>query len=365
MVPVRILHCIPHLMGGGAERQLCYLAMHQADCGHDVHVAFLAGSDVPATLESSSVRLHPIAHRRTHDPTILLRLVQLMRTLRPDIVQTCLLQMDILGGLAARLTRTPWLLREPNGRYFWPDNWKARLRLLMARSASAIVSNSASGDSYWQHHLPAVQRFIVHNGVPIDAIAAESAVPHEQLGLAPGTPVILCACRLEPNKNVETLVRALACVCERLPATALICGQGSQHAPLARLIETLGAGTTIRLAGYRNDIWPLMKTARLFVSTSTTEGNPNSVLEAMASHCPIVLSDIPAHREMLDTNSAFFVEHYNDADSIAGVIVDALANPAESSRRSDAAYRRIVSRSIAGMAGQYDKVYAAALAGAG
>ena len=343
---MRILHCIPSLTGGGAERQLGYLAMQQAASGHDVHVAFLAGRTVPTTLESSGVRLHPIVHLDTHDPMILFRLVRLIRTVRPDVVQTCLLQMDVLGGLAARLTRTPWLLRELVGFDFWTDGWKTRLRLLVARGASAVVSNSAGGDVYWQRHKAAAQRFIITNGVPVETIAAASAIPHETLGLSNRIPLILSACRLEPLKNVETLVHALARVCKRLPATALICGQGPMHAALAKLIEALGARNTIRLAGYRSDIWPLMKTARLLVSISTTEGNPNAVLEAMASRCPVVVSDISAHREILDTGSAFFIERYNDPDSIAGVIMDALANPIEAERRSDAAYQRVVARTI-------------------
>ena len=91
-------------------------------------MGYLAGTPVPDELAESGVHLHPIAHSGNYDPMLFLRLVRLIWRLRPDIVQTWLLQMDILGGLAASLTRTPWLLREPVSGLFWTGGLKTRLR---------------------------------------------------------------------------------------------------------------------------------------------------------------------------------------------------------------------------------------------
>ncbi len=54
-------------------------------------------------------------------------------------------------------------------------------------------------------------------------------------------------------------------------------------------------------------VWALMKKASVFVSLSAYEGCPNTVMEAMACGCPIIVSDIPEHREILDEQSALFV----------------------------------------------------------
>ena len=54
-------------------------------------------------------------------------------------------------------------------------------------------------------------------------------------------------------------------------------------------------------------VWPLLKMSNVFVSTSSFEGQPNAVLEAMACGCPLVVSDIPAHREFLGADTAAIV----------------------------------------------------------
>jgi len=55
------------------------------------------------------------------------------------------------------------------------------------------------------------------------------------------------------------------------------------------------------------DIWSWMKTCRRFRLGQPLRGMPNTVMEAMACGCPVVVSDIPQHHEILDDDSAVFV----------------------------------------------------------
>jgi glycosyltransferase involved in cell wall biosynthesis len=66
-----------------------------------------------------------------------------------------------------------------------------------------------------------------------------------------------------------------------------------------------------------DNLWDLMSCADAFVSLSRFEGCPNAVLEAMACGCPVVVSDIPAHREMLDESSARFADPDDTAKAAA------------------------------------------------
>ena len=358
---MRVLHCIPHLIGGGAERQLSYLAEHSARAGHEVHIAYLAGGAVPAGLERSGVGLHPLAHAGTHDPLLLARLIRLVRRLRPDLVQTWLLQMDVLAGLAAFLTRTPWVLREPTNAASWTRSVKSELRRRVAMTADAVVSNSAGGDAYWQRHKADHQRFVVGNAVAIDAIRAASPMPPAELGLSPDRPIIVSAGRLEEEKNLDVLIRALARLTAEQPASAVIFGDGSLRAPLQALIDRLGASGRILLPGFSTRLWSALKSAQVFVSVSRHEGQPNVVLEAMACGLPLVVSDIPAHREMLDEEAALFVSEYEDPDAVAEAIIAALIDRAGTRRRSELAFARVRDGGIPRMAAAYEQVYVTVL----
>src|SRR5690349_7156728 len=109
---MRIIYCIPTLGNGGAERQLSYLAAELQRMGHEVHVASSRGGPNLQRLKSVGVQGHSLGGVSNRDPLIFLRLVALMRRLRPDVVQTILAPMDIIAGAAALGTRPPWILKE-------------------------------------------------------------------------------------------------------------------------------------------------------------------------------------------------------------------------------------------------------------
>jgi glycosyltransferase involved in cell wall biosynthesis len=355
---VIVLHLIPHLVKGGAERQLMYLATYWARAGREVHVAYLAGTPVPEEIAASGVRLHPIAHAGNYDPMLFVRLVRLIRQLKPDLVHTWLLQMDILGGLAAMLTKTPWLLREPVSGAFWTGGLKTRLRHWLGARADAIVSNSAGGDAYWSTAKPARQRFIIGNVVPLDEIIASPKTPVESLGFSDSRPVIMSAGRLDEQKNFTVMIRGLAGVIDQIGAGAVIFGEGPLRGHLEALIRELGMEGKILLPGMIPSIWGALKSAQTFVSLSRYEGHPNAVLEAMACGCPLILSDIPSHREFLDETTAILIERYEDPDALANAVLEVIADGEAASARSRAARARLgLGHNVATISGKYEEVY--------
>jgi glycosyltransferase involved in cell wall biosynthesis len=360
---VIVLHLIPHLTKGGAERQLVYLALYGARIGREVHVGYLAGTPVPDELAASGVRLHPIGHAGNYDPLLFLRLVQLIRRVRPDIIQTWLLQMDILGGLAALLTKIPWLLREPVNAVFWTDGLKTRLRRWIGARADAIVSNSAGGDAYWAKVKPGAQRFVIGNIVPLDEIAAVPKAPAGSLGFPDTRPVVMSAGRLDGQKNFAVMISGLAKVLDRTGTGAVIFGEGALRGQLETLIRGCGMQGKILLPGTVPSIWGALKSAAVFISLSRYEGHPNVVLEAMACGCPLIVSDIPSHREFLDDTTAVFVAQYEDPGAVANAILEVLGNADAASIRSRAARARLDrGYGVATVSEKYAAVYEAVLA---
>jgi glycosyltransferase involved in cell wall biosynthesis len=354
-----VLHVIPTLGVGGAERQLGYLAPELARMGHKVHVAY--SREAPGTPDMPGVSLHRLKARSSYDPTLIGELVGYIRRVRPDIVHTWILQMDIAGGIAARLSNTRWILREPSSAMAYPSSWKHRLRVRVASGADAIVSNSRGGADYWSALLPESRRYVVRNGVPINKIDdLEAGLPD---GMAePGVPIILSAGRLTVghtgSKNLKTWLEVLARIKRQKAVCGIVCGEGPQRLELECVARELGLETDVQFTGHlpAPAVWRLMKKASVFVSLSAFEGCPNTVVEAMACGSPVVVSDIPAHREILDESCTRFVDP-TDVAQVADVILDILDNPHGASNRAATARKRIQSWSIREMARGFEWVY--------
>jgi len=330
-----VLHAIPSLVGGGAERQLSLLAPELCRLGVDTHVTYLHPGVNLAPLLASQVRLHPIACNGNHDPRILLSLLRLIRDLRPVVVQTWLPQMDVLAGVAALLTRTPFVLSERSSAAAYSCGWKNRLRRLVGQHATALVANSQSGLQYWG--FGGRTRRVIHNGLALQAIRSTTPASPETIGLPAESRIVLFAGRLTAEKNVARLLLAIDQVLDRRPdCAAVLFGDGLMHATLSGQVQAMRARDRVRLLGFTPELWRWMRRASAFVSVSHFEGNPNAVLEAMAIGCPLVVSAIAQHREILDDTMAQFCDPTSTAD-VARAIDAVLDAPALSARRAAAA----------------------------
>ncbi len=356
---MRILHLIPRLSGGGAETQLGYLAPELARMGHEVHIAYV--SDGPIRPDLPGVVLHRLKSRSSYDPYLLWQLLRLTRRLKLDVLHTWILQSDVLGAIVGGLTKTPWILREPGSAMAHPRNWKNRLRIRAGNRASAIVSNSLGGDSYWRAQLPNSRRYCVRNGLPVDEI--DRTVPawpagHPRLS----APIALYVGRLasdgSASKNLRALLESLKMTRQKREVFGVICGDGPQRLELEEWRRTLGLEADVVFTGYLRPtaVWALMKMASVFLSLSAYEGAPNTVMEAMACGCPTILSDIPAHREILTDSDALFVDPSNIPE-VASRVIETLDAPGAAQGRGHRAKQKTQAWSVAAMARNYEKIY--------
>jgi glycosyltransferase involved in cell wall biosynthesis len=304
----------------------------------------------------SAVHLHQLRARGNHDPRIATQIVQLSRQIRPHVIQTWLLQMDVCGGIAARATFVPWVLSERSSPLAYQGRAKDRtLRRGIASFAQAIVANSREGLDYWEQSRVPIKR-IVPNSVPLRAIRIQAPATDEAAGICNGAKLVLFAGRLNPGKNVKLLVRASKIICTEENVTVMICGEGPLRAELEALVTQLALTERVRFAGLRTDLWALMKRASLTVNPSLFEGQPNVVLEAAAAGCPLVVSDIGAHRACLDSNSAAFFAP-TSAEGLATAVLQTLRSAQRSRERRIAAATLVEDLSAENASKAYSQVY--------
>jgi len=338
---------------GGAERQLVQLTAGLRRRGIDVQVATVFPAENDAPLALAGVMPHRLRAFGKYDPLLVPRMIGLMRRLRPDVVSTWLTQMDILGGASAKLTRLPWVLCERSAAAAYPTSALNSARAHLGARADAIVANSEGGREYWHHRVDDGRIRVIPNVVPlseIDRVAADvDAVGDDE-------EVILYVGRFSAEKNLDRLIDALGMVMPRRSAKAVFCGDGPLRAAIEQKASALGITHRTLFLGTVSNVWAWMKRAAVVVGVSVFEGNPNALLEAIACGTPLVVSDIPAHRALVNEESAWLVDAASP-ESIAQGLLAALGDRAEAQARAERARAVVASRSADDVAAQYAEVY--------
>jgi glycosyltransferase involved in cell wall biosynthesis len=319
---LRILHLIATFGKGGAERQLSLLAPAMAREGLSVCIAYHTGGPNLQALKNADISLVQLPTRHNHDPRRLTDISIIANNFQPDIIQTWLLQMDVIGGIVAHLRGTPHVLseRSSSAAYQHP-NWKQNTRVMIGRRAQAIVANSDGGLKYWSGLGARGELRVIRN----IATPPIPNVPANDFGLN-GKRLLLAACRLSHEKNVPVIVNTLAIALRNLPEHhAILFGDGPQRANTKAMIASTGLSDRLHLGGYTAELSWWMQRSDAFLSASLVEGHPNVVIEAAFAQCPMVLSDIPAHREFTVDDSALFAKA-SDAPALALALTETVLN---------------------------------------
>ncbi len=143
---------------------------------------------------------------------------------------------------------------------------------------------------------------VIYNGVSQDVF-----YPHptpRPAARSETSPIeILSVARIDPNKDLETLLRAVHLVQSfKIPVHVRVLGSVSvpdYHERIIALRRELGLEDIVELAGHSEDISSAYRDADLAVQSSVTEAFPYSVLESMMSGTPMVATDVGGTREAL------------------------------------------------------------------
>jgi glycosyltransferase involved in cell wall biosynthesis len=142
---------------------------------------------------------------------------------------------------------------------------------------------------------------------------------------------LVTAGRLEPEKNPLLLVDALSELEQRRPGRYRLVwlGGGSLESELRARADELGVARLIDFRGYVPFGRPVLETLRhanVFVLTSTTEGVPQALIEAMACGTPVVSTDVGGVRAALDNGRAGLLVAPDDARGIADAVIELTDN---------------------------------------
>jgi glycosyltransferase involved in cell wall biosynthesis len=167
------------------------------------------------------------------------------------------------------------------------------------------------------------------------------------LGLASDVPAAVFVGRLDTQKELPWLVGAFAKVVRESPEAVLtLVGDGPLRNQISDLVVSLGLEKNVRFAGRLDSkgVLSWLRAADVFLLISAIEGLPCSVLEAMSAGTPCVLSDIPAHTQLVEHEVDGVITKLGDQDSIAQGVLKLFRDPAGRRRMGAAARRKMIDR---------------------
>jgi glycosyltransferase involved in cell wall biosynthesis len=268
----------------------------------------------------------------------------LYRRWRPTIAHHFTIKPNLYGTLAARLAGVPVVIATVTGLgYIWTDDGP-RARVLRAalgpvyrqvlRLADAVIYLNETDRQTLGGRRTVV---IPGEGINLQEFSREAVPPERraalraELGLGPDDRVVLMVGRMLRHKGVAEFVEAARRVRQACPkAVFLLVGPSDAGNPAQIPPEELRAWEAsgiVRYLGFRDDVRDLMAIADVVTLPSYREGLPRVLMEAAAMGCPLVATDIPGCREVVQDGVNGFLVPPRNGMALAQAIETLLKRP--------------------------------------
>lgn len=321
-----IAHVLSSFGTGGQERVAVELADAQVARGHGVIAISLApGPDGPesARFRAAGARTFSLPKReRGVDPGLVRRLAALLVREGVSVVHTHNPQPLIYGAPAARLAGAT-IVHTKHGAN--PDLGRRRfVRRLAGHLCDAYVAVSAETAEVARRlrECPASRLSVIENGIDVERFAydpAARAAVRRELGIPEDAWVIGSVGRLAPEKNHALLLRAVDRLLDERRHLVIV-GDG----PLAGELRDRAAASSlpgsVHLVGARSDVPRLLSAFDVLAISSSTEGLPLVLPEAMAASLPVVSTAVGGIPGVVRHGRTGLLAPPNDADRLGSAL---------------------------------------------
>jgi glycosyltransferase involved in cell wall biosynthesis len=313
---MKVVTVVTQLEAGGAQVAALRLAAGLRARGHEAETWFLYVKR-PAFPDARGVRV--ITARRPAGPVDFLRMVgallRALRRARPDAVVSFTHYANVIVQPAARALGVPVRVASQRNPASSLPRAARRLDRLLGRGGwySANVAVSEDTRASFRRYPEAYRRRmeVIYNGVaPPTAIGSPRGKSRDEvraeareaararLGLPRDVQLLTAVGRLALQKNHALLFHALVPL---KGAHLALAGAGELEQELRALARELAVEERVHFLGEldREGVAELLHASDLFLMPSRFEGLSNALLEALSAGLPIIASDIPANREVL------------------------------------------------------------------
>lgn len=322
---IRVLIVTDEMEVGGTQRQIVHMALGLDRAVFEPTVLYFRNrSFFVDQLEQAGIRVVRVDKCARVDPGFVRRLRREVAAGDYDVMHCFALTGELWGAVVHALlppgTR-PLLLTSIRNTYDWERPLHRAIKAWVMRRSWRVVANTQAGaaGAGLRMRLPEQLIRVIHNGVAApQATAAEAANVRAELGIGPGTPLVLFVGRLVEQKDVATLIRAMQRLAPSAPHLA-IAGDGPLRSDLEALAAA-GPAVPIRFLGQRGDAPALMAAADMLVLPSRAEGLSNVVLEGMMTGLPVIASRVGGNVELIEHRRTGLLFEAGDEAALADAI---------------------------------------------
>ena len=373
-MPKRILFVATVVKTHIAQFHIPYLKMLQ---GMGWETAVAAGNDYedPADCRIPYCdRYYPIPFARNPLKPANLRAYRALRQVieegHYDVIHCHTPVAAILTRLAARKARKQGckVLYTAHGLHFYKGapllNWLVYFpaEWFCAFFTDVLITINQEDYRFAQKHLHAKEiRYVRGVGVNLSRFqdhARERAATRQALGLQDGDFMLLSVAEMTKNKNHKMMLEALA----RLPDKRihLFCaGRGQELEKNRALSRTLGLEDRVHFLGYRQDVPQLYGAADAFLFISFREGLSLSLMEAMSSALPAIVSPIRGNMDLIEDGKEGLYAALTP-EAVAKAIGTLAEDPALCRRLGDAAREKVQAFGLEEVSREMREIYCAA-----
>lgn len=298
----RVCFVIDRLSIAGTETQLLHLINHidQRAC-RPYLVLFDGESPESWALEPNCCPVMRLGVRKLkslHAVRSAIRLSRFLRRQRIDIVQAYYPDSTLVGFAAAKLAGVRHFVR--NRRSLGYNLTTSALwtgRMLSKTNARTAANSEACRQAIIEQEGASPESVvIIPNGIDVDRFAALD-LPKPDVD----APRIGMVANLRPVKDPRSLLLAAIELQKEFPALQLeIAGEGELRKPLQDMIDQADLQEQFKLIGQVSDVVGFLGSLDVAVSSSTSEGLSNSIIEYMAAARPIVATNVGGNGELIE-----------------------------------------------------------------
>lgn len=266
-------------------------------------------------LDSHQIKMHG-----RFNPFAILKLSKLIMKNQIKIIHSHGYKSDIIGLMAARLTGIK-AITTPHG-FGNEKNAKLAFYMHLGRIVLRYFTKVAPLSEELKYemaklNIPIKNIQLILNGVDLDEIESEKRNPLHNQYFDSAEKKIVYIGRLEFGKNITALIESFNLLHKEHPNVRLILiGDGPLRNILENQARAMPFGKKIEFMGYRKDRLKLLKECNLFSMTSSSEGIPRCMMEAMAMGIPVAAYRIPGVDKLIIHEKTGLMADYGQVEDL-------------------------------------------------